>query len=88
LPKSTKVRSHGNNVRDVIIVHMISADAHIYRRGNRKVILGPAGRLVKIIVLLVVQLNPLEISYFNLYLSDFTGATHRIIMCSYILEQI
>jgi len=30
LPKSTKVRSHGNNVRDVIIVHVISADAQIY----------------------------------------------------------
>jgi len=30
LPKSTKVRSHGNNVRDVIIAHMISADAHTY----------------------------------------------------------
>ena len=28
LPKSTKVRSHGNNVRDVIIAHVISADAH------------------------------------------------------------
>jgi len=44
--------SHGNNVRDVIIAHVISADAHIYiyiyiyiyRRGNSKVILGPAGR--------------------------------------------
>jgi len=47
LPKSTIVRSHGNYVCDVIIAHMISADAHtyiyIYRRGNRKVILGPAG---------------------------------------------
>jgi len=43
LPKSTKVRSHGNNVRDVIIAHMISADPQIYRRGNGKVILGPAG---------------------------------------------
>jgi len=40
----TKVRSHGNNVRDVIIAHVISADAQIYRRGNSKVILGPAGR--------------------------------------------
>jgi len=29
LPKSTKVRSHGNNVRDVIIAHMISADTQI-----------------------------------------------------------
>ena len=30
LPKSTEVRSHGNNVRDVIIAHVISADAQIY----------------------------------------------------------
>jgi len=48
LPKPTKERSHGNNVPDVIIAHVISADAHIYiyiyRRGNGKVILGPAGR--------------------------------------------
>jgi len=49
LPKPTKVRSPGNNVRDVIIAHVISAGAHtyhihIYRRGNGKVILGPAGR--------------------------------------------
>ena len=44
MPKSTKVRSHGNNVRDVIIAHVISADAHTNRRGNSKVILGPAGR--------------------------------------------
>ena len=50
MPKSTKVRLHGNNVRDIIIAHVISADAHtymyiyIYRHGNRKVILGPAGR--------------------------------------------
>ena len=29
---------------DVIIVHVISADAHTNRRGNSKVILGPAGR--------------------------------------------
>ena len=29
LPKSFKVRSHGNNVRDVIIVHVISAEAQI-----------------------------------------------------------
>ena len=47
MAKSTKVRSHGNNVRDVIIAHVISADAQIhvqiYRRGNGKVILGPAG---------------------------------------------
>jgi len=35
------------NVHDVIIVHVISADRRtyiLYRRGNRKVILGPAGR--------------------------------------------
>jgi len=43
----TKVRSHGNNVRDVIIAHVISADAQIYRRGNSKVILGPAGRALR-----------------------------------------
>jgi len=45
LLKSTKIRSHGNNVLDAIIAHMISAYAHIYiyRCGNRKVILGPAG---------------------------------------------
>ena len=47
----TKVRSHGNNVCDVIIAHVISADAHtyiyIYRHGNRKVILGPAGRVLR-----------------------------------------
>jgi len=29
LPKSTKARSHGNIVCDVIIAHMISADAQI-----------------------------------------------------------
>jgi len=28
LPKSTKVRPHGKNVRDVIIAHVISEDAH------------------------------------------------------------
>ena len=45
MPKSTEVRSHGNNVRDIIIAHVISADTQlIYRRGNGKVILGPAGR--------------------------------------------
>jgi len=27
LPKSTKVKSHGNNVCDAIIVHMVSVDA-------------------------------------------------------------
>ena len=43
----TEVRSHGNNVRDVIIVHVISADAQIYRRGNGKVILGPAGHALR-----------------------------------------
>ena len=47
----TKVRSHGNNVRDVIIAHVISADTQyryiIYRRGNGKVILGPAGRALR-----------------------------------------
>jgi len=30
LPKSTKAGLHGNNVRDVIIAHMVSADAQIY----------------------------------------------------------
>ena len=30
MPNSTKVRLHGNNVRDVIIAHVISADAQIY----------------------------------------------------------
>ena len=44
MPKPTKVRSHGNNVRDIIIAHVISADAQIYRHRNGKVILGPAGR--------------------------------------------
>ena len=44
MPKSTKVRSHCNNVRDVIIAHVISADAHTNRRGNSKVMLEPAGR--------------------------------------------
>jgi len=48
LPKLTKVRSHGNNVHDVIIAHVLIADTHTYiytyRRGNGKVILGPAGR--------------------------------------------
>jgi len=43
LPKSTKVRLHGNNVHDVFFAHVISADAQINRRGNGKVILGPAG---------------------------------------------
>ena len=33
--KLSKVRSHGNNVRDVIIVHVISADAHTYIDTNR-----------------------------------------------------
>jgi len=31
------------DVRYVIIEHVISADAYIYRRGKVKVILGPAG---------------------------------------------
>ena len=48
LLKPTKVRSHGNNVRDVIIVHVISADAQIYRRRNGKVILGPAGCALRV----------------------------------------
>jgi len=43
----TRLRSHGNNVCDVIIAHVISADAQIYRRGNSKVILGPAGRALR-----------------------------------------
>jgi len=43
LPKSTQAKSHGNNVRDVIITHVISADAQINRRGKCKAILGPAG---------------------------------------------
>jgi len=45
LPKLTKVRSHGNNVCDVNIEHIISADAQRYRCGKRKVILGPAGHV-------------------------------------------
>jgi len=32
LPKSTKVQSHGNNVRDVIFVHMISWDTETNRQ--------------------------------------------------------
>jgi len=40
-----------NNVRDVIIAHVISADAQIYiyicRRGKRKIILGPAGCMLR-----------------------------------------
>ena len=43
--QSQLVRSHGNNVCDIIIAHVISADAQINiytnRRGNCKVILGP-----------------------------------------------
>jgi len=33
---------HGKNVRDIIIVHVISGDAHTNRHGKCKVILGPA----------------------------------------------
>jgi len=40
-----KIRSHGNNVHDIIIVHVISADAQINRCGKCKVTLGPAGRV-------------------------------------------
>jgi len=36
LPKSTKVQSHGNNVRDVIIVHMISGDAQTNRQTDKQ----------------------------------------------------
>ena len=35
LPKSTKVKSHGKNVCDVIIVHVISGDAQTNRQTNR-----------------------------------------------------
>ena len=49
--RSQLVRSHGNNVHDVIIAHVISVDAQINiytnRRGNREVILGPAGRVLR-----------------------------------------
>ena len=42
---------HGNNVRDVIIAHVMSADAQINiytnRRGKRKAILVPAGRALR-----------------------------------------
>jgi len=50
----TKKKSHGNNVCDVIIAYVISTDAHthtyiyIYRRGNHKVILEPAGRTLHV----------------------------------------
>jgi len=43
MPKSTEVKSHSNNVCDVIIAHMISGDAQTNRRGESKAILGPAG---------------------------------------------
>jgi len=50
LPKSTQARSDNNNVRDVIIVHVISVDAQINiyynytnRHGKCKAISGPAG---------------------------------------------
>jgi len=53
LLKSTKVR-HDNNVLDIIIAHMTSADAQICTDTNRhrkhKVISGPAGQMVKISV--------------------------------------
>jgi len=48
--QSRLVRSHGNNVHDVIIAHVISVDAQIdvytNRRINREVILGPASRVL------------------------------------------
>jgi len=34
-------------VHDVIIAHVISADAQIYRCGNGKVILGPTGHMLQ-----------------------------------------
>jgi len=37
------VKSHGNNVHDIIIVHMKSGDAQTKRREECKAILGPAG---------------------------------------------
>jgi len=36
LLKPTKVWSHGNNVHDVIIAHVISADAQIYRQTQKR----------------------------------------------------
>jgi len=42
-----EVAWHGNNVRDVIIAHVISADAHIYRRRNSKEILGHPSRALR-----------------------------------------
>jgi len=39
LVKSTKVKSHGNDVRDAIIAHVISADADRHRK--HKAILEP-----------------------------------------------
>jgi len=50
LPKSTKVKSHGNNVLDVIIVHMISGDAQINRptdAENEKPCAQPAGKRIR-----------------------------------------
>jgi len=43
LMSSSKSRSHGNNVRDVIIAYM-RTHKYTNRRGKRKVILGPARR--------------------------------------------
>jgi len=51
LPKSTTVRSHGNNVPDILIAHVISGDAQTYidtnRCGKHKVMLGPASRALR-----------------------------------------
>jgi len=38
---------HGNNVCDIIIAHVTSADAHTNRCENSKVILGPAGHALR-----------------------------------------
>ena len=43
----TEVKSHGNNVCDIIIAHVKSGDRWIDRHGKRKSILGPAGNLKK-----------------------------------------
>jgi len=32
----TKVKSHGNNVCDVIIVHVISVDTYTYKQTNQQ----------------------------------------------------
>ena len=71
ISKSTKVRSHGNSVRDVIIAHVISVDAQINRCRNGKVNLGQAscalcGRLVKIPYLCkATHTCPLTLPCFN-----------------------